>query len=240
MPCIRGLAVIVGIALMLAGCGELAFRAHAICRDRAAPAPRPSRTQTRPVRRLHWNGTVTAHMPTGPFRVSSPGPCGGGGGLVGAERRAGPGCAVRAGRGPRGQHGGPRPPFYYAFYSTTRLRFRPVHLFDVSPGDRVGDAAATRRAVAVVSTTGPSAAGGGCRWPRAPAALQRGAVGQEDVTDAAPTGRFRIRVSPRCASPGSRPTGWHRGARLTSSWLTEADGYFAPAPFHTAVHARTP
>jgi hypothetical protein len=136
-------------------------------------------------------------------------------------------------------------PFYYAFYSTTRLRFHPVHLFAVSPGDHVSatlrrrgarwriefaDRTAGReRQLAVVE-------GAGRRFNEVQYI-------QEDVTDARTSRPLPYpSLSPvrftAVAADGAAPA----PARLTSNWLTEASGYLAPAPLDrgafTLTHAQ--
>jgi hypothetical protein len=135
-------------------------------------------------------------------------------------------------------------PFYYAFYSTTTLHFHPVHLFDVQPGDQVS--ATLHR--------------GGGRWQitfvdhtvgrqrqlsvaeGAGAQFNEAQYTQEDVTDAR-TGRpFPYPSLSPVRFTGVEVNGLvPRPAQLTSSWLTEADGYLAPARLHgdafTLAHA---
>jgi hypothetical protein len=125
-------------------------------------------------------------------------------------------------------------PFYYAFYSTTKLHFHPVELFGVAPGDEVSatlsrhgalweiefvDRVGRERRLSVVE-------GAGHRFNEAQ-------YTPEDVTDAR-TGRpfpypslSPIRFT-AVAANGVTP----RPSRLNTSWLTEADGYLAPAPLH--------
>jgi hypothetical protein len=126
-------------------------------------------------------------------------------------------------------------PFYYAFYSTTKLHFHPVHLFDVSPGDQISATLRRRGARWQIEVTDRTA-GRGRQSSVAEGAGRRfneAQYTQEDVTDAR-TGRpfpypslSPVRFTAVAADGVTpRPTG------LTSSWLTEADGYLAPAPLH--------
>jgi len=124
-------------------------------------------------------------------------------------------------------------PFYYAFYSSTRLRFHPVELFDVTPGDQVSAALSRRgarwqiefvdltvgrqRRVSVVE-------GVGRRFNEAQ-------YSQEDVTDARTHRPFPYpSLSPlrftAVAVNGMVP----QPSRLTANWLTEPEGYLAPGP----------
>ena len=132
-----------------------------------------------------------------------------------------------------GNTAGPGPPFYYAFYSTTKLHFHPAHLFDVLPGDEIS--ATLRRSgarwqIVILDRTSS-------RYRRLSAVQGAGRMfneaqyTQEDVTNA----RTRQPLPYPSLSPvrfaevsvdGQPP----RAARLDASWLTEADGYLAPGP----------
>ncbi len=124
-------------------------------------------------------------------------------------------------------------PFYYAFYSTTKLHFHPVHLFDVSPGDQVS--ATLRRRGArwqiefVDRTAGRQRR---CRRTKGPdERFNEAQYTQEDVTDARTNRPFpypSLSASPlhQITANGVTPP----PRQLTSSWLTEADGYLAPGP----------
>jgi hypothetical protein len=144
-----------------------------------------------------------------------------------------------------GDTGGGNEPFYYAFYSTTTLHFHPVRLFGVSPGDQVSATLRRRGArwqIAFVDgTVGRErqlsvAEGAGRRFNEAQ-------YTQEDVTDARTRRPFPypglspVRFTGVAANGVAPPP-----TQLTSSWLTEADGYLAPAPLHggafALVHAR--
>jgi hypothetical protein len=193
------------------------------------------------VRSVHADWTVphlTARSPAGQAAA-----------WVGAEA---PGASGRAPFIQVGVHegdtGGPpsaTPDFYYAFYSTTTRDFRPVPLFVVQPGDAVS---ATLRRIgrrwrieiddfsSGRSRTVSSAEGAGRSFNDAQ-------VNQEDVTDSR-TGRpypypslSALRFSHVSVNGGAPARG-----RLDSSWLTEADGYLAPAPLHggafSLAHAR--
>jgi hypothetical protein len=135
--------------------------------------------------------------------------------------------------------------FYYAFYSTTKLHFHPVHLFDVSPGDQIS-AALRRHGARWQITFTDSTAGRQRQLSVAEGAGRRfneAQYTQEDVTDAR-TGRpfpypslSPVRFTAVAADGMTPPP-----ARLTASWLTEADGYLAPGPLHdggfTLAHGR--
>ena len=246
MSCIRVVAVIVGIAAALAGCagtqtGQNPHRATTSATDVAAGlhpdlGPFAGYTWTGDVDSAHADWTVPHVLPgsvTGEaatwIGAEAPGP-----------RQGAPFVQVGVNEG---NTDGDSPPFYYAFYSTTKLHFHPVHLFDVSPGDQVSatlrrhgpdwqidfvDRSAGRQRQLSV------AEGAGARFNQAQ-------YTQEDVTDARTSRPFPYpRLSPVRFSAvtvdGITPT----PARLSSSWLTEATGYLAPAPLRGDAFTLSP
>jgi peptidase A4-like protein len=241
-------AVMAGIAVTLAGCGG----SHAS--DRHDPSPATgSTTGTRTIAAdtaggaLHpdlgpfagytWNGDVnSAHADWTVPRLLPSSAQGEAATWIGAEapgsRRSAPFVQVGVNEGDTDGAGAA---FYYAFYSTTKLHFHPVHLFDVSPGDQISATLRQRGARWQIEFTDPTA-GRGRRLSVAEGAGRRfneAQYTQEDVTDAR-TGRpfpypslSPVRFTGVTAD-GVTP----RPDRLTASWLTEADGYLAPAPLH--------
>jgi Peptidase A4 family len=239
----RAVAVMACLAVALAGCGGTpASNPHDA--DRAAAALHPD---LGPFAGYVWTGDVgSAHADWTVPRLlpgSAPGEAAT---WIGAEApgptRAAPFVQVGINEG---NTEGASAPFYYAFYSTTKLRFHPVHLFVVSPGDHVS--ATLRRR--------------GARWEIAFADRTAGrerqlsvAEGagrhfnevqyiQEDVTDARTSRPLPYpSLSPvrftAVAADGAAPA----PDRLSSDWLTEADGYLAPARLRgsafTLMHVR--
>jgi Peptidase A4 family len=250
MTGIRAVAVVVGIAVTLAGCGgSPAANPHDAdqATTSATGAAAALHPDLGPFAGYVWAGDVnSAHADWIVPRLlpgSAPGEAAT---WIGAEapgpRRGAPFVQVGVNEG---NTDGASRPFYYGFYSTTTLHFHPVHLFDVSPGDQVS--ATLRRRGArwqiefVDRTTGRErqlsvAEGNGRRFNEAQ-------YTQEDVTDARTSRPFPYpRLSPvrftAIAADGIAPA----PARLTSSWLTENDGYLAPGPLHggafTLTHAQ--
>ncbi|MFZ0388686.1 MAG: G1 family glutamic endopeptidase [Solirubrobacteraceae bacterium] len=251
------MAVTVCIAVTLAGCGA----SQAPHRHDTGPATTSTTgTETTaadtaggtlhpnlgPFAGYAWNGDVdSAHADWTVPRLLPSSVRGEAATWIGAEapgaRKAAPFVQVGVNEGDADGAGAA---FYYAFYSTTKLHFHPVHLFDVSPGDQIS--ATLRRHGArwqIRFTDGTAgrqrqlsvAEGAGRRFNEAQ-------YTQEDVTDAG-TGRpfpypslSPVRFT-AIAADGMTP----RPARLTASWLTEADGYLAPGPLHdggfTLAHA---
>jgi hypothetical protein len=237
MTHISGVAVIAGIAAMLAGCGgSPGSQPH--------DADRATMSATRAAAALHpdlgpfagfmWSGDVdSAHAGWTVPRVLAGSVAGEAATWIGAEA-PGPSRGapfVQAGVNEGNTGGGS--PFYYAFYSTTKLHFHPVHLFDVSPGDQVsatlGRLGTSWQIDFVDRSLGRErtlrvAEGAGRHFNEAQ-------YSQEDVTDAR-TGRpfpypslSPVRFTGVTAN-GVAP----RPGQLSSSWLTEADGYLAPGP----------
>jgi Peptidase A4 family len=246
MTDIRWVAVIVGIALMLAGCGALpASKPHdAQATTTSAGATAGLHPDLGPFAGYVWTGDVdSAHADWTVPRLLAGSASGEAATWIGAEapgpRRGAPFVQVGVNVG---NTDGASGAFYYAFYSTTKLHFHPVHLFDVSPGDQVS-ATLRRRGPRwqidfVDWTRGRQrmlavAEGGGRRFNQAQ-------YTEEDVTDAR-TGRpfpypslSPVRFT-AIAANGAAPA----PARLTSSWLTEADGYLAPGPLHSDAFVLT-
>ena len=204
MSCIRAVAVIVGIAATLAGCGGSHDPDRRRPRDHVGDRRRGRRCILTSARSPATRGpaTWTAPTPTGPCRECSPGSAAGEAATwIGAEapgptrgvRRSSRWASTRATRTAAARRS--------TTPSTRRptLHFHPVHLFDVSPGDQVS--ATLRRRGArwqiefVDRTRGPPAAAVGGRGGRT--AIQRGAVhpgGRHRRAQRA--GRFRIRACP--------------------------------------------
>jgi hypothetical protein len=242
------MAVMVCLAVMLAGCGA----SHASRRHDPGPATRSTTgTETKaadtaggalhpdlgPFAGYAWSGDVhSVHADWIVPRLLPSSVQGEGATWIGAEapgpREAAPFVQVGVNEGDTDGAGAA---FYYAFYSTTKLHFHPVHLFDVSPGDHVLATLRRRGAHWQITFTDRSAGrgrqlsvteGAGRRFNEAQ-------YTQEDVTDARTSRPFPYPdLSPvrftAVAADGVTP----RPARLTSSWLTEADGYLAPGPLH--------
>ena len=143
-------AVMVGIAVTLAGCGG----SPASHRHDAGPAT-TSTTGTRtsaadtaagalhpdlgPFAGYTWNGDVnSAHADWTVPRLLPSSAQGEAATWIGAEapgpRRGAPFVQVGVNEGDTDGAGAA---FYYAFYSTTRLHFHPVHLFGVRPEDEI-------------------------------------------------------------------------------------------------------
>jgi hypothetical protein len=236
MTDVRAVALIVGIAVTLAGCGSS-----------PGPQPHDADAATGAAAALHpdlgpfagyvWSGDVdSAHAGWTVPRVLPGAVPGEAATWIGAEApgpsRGAPFVQVGVNEG---NTDGGSSPFYYAFYSTTTLHFHPVHLFDVSPGDHVSATLRRRGArwqIAFVDRTAGHqrqlavAEGAGRRFNEAQ-------YTQEDVTDVR-TGRpfpypnlSPVRFSAVTAN-GVAP----RPAELDESWLTEANGYLVPAPLH--------
>jgi Peptidase A4 family len=236
MSCIRVVAVIVGIAATLAGCASSQTR-HNVrpARSAATDVAAPLHPDLGPFAGYAWTGEVSsAHANWTVPRVLAGSARGEAATWIGAEA-PGPSQGapfVQVGVNEGNTDAGSAP-FYYAFYSTTKLRFHPVHLFDVSPDDQVS--ATLRRHGArwqigfIDRTAGrrqllTTAEGAGRRFNEAQ-------FTQEDVTDARTSRPFPYpKLSPvrltGVAANGVTP----RPGELTSSWLTEADGYLAPSP----------
>ena len=185
-----------------------------------------------------WSGTVrSAHADWTVPRVTAAIPAGQAAAWVGTEA---PGTVGHAPFVQVGVHesnsGGPPgtpPVLYYAFYSTTQLRFRPKVLFEVQPGDVVSatlrrsrnrwrvmlEDLSTGRRRAVTTAEG------------AGRVFNEAQFDQEDVTDSRTQRPYpypsltALRFS-EISVNGEPPA----AARLNSSWLTEADGYLAPGP----------
>ena len=251
----RAVAVTVCVAATLAGCGAThpSHRQGRSSSDRTptgsttrgdtnAAAPHPD---LGPFAGYVWNGDVQSdHADWTVPRLLPSSARGEAATWIGAEApgptRGAPFIQVGVNEGDTGGA-----PFYYAFYSTTQLRFHPVKLFDVSPGDQIS---ATLRRL-------------GARWQielidrsigrQRQLSVAEGAgrefneaqYTQEDVTDARTRRPFPYpSLSPirftALAANGVAP----RPARLTSNWLTETDGYLAPGPLQgggfALVHAR--
>ena len=240
----RAVAVMACLAVTLAGCGD-------------SPASNPLPAQTGAAAALHPDlGPFAGYVWTGdvgqrPRRLDRA--------TLAAGFRPGRGGNLDRGRGPWSDAGAPfvqvgvnegntdgaGAPFYYAFYSTTKLRFHPVHLFVVSPGDDVSATLRRRGARWQIDFADRTAGrerllsvteGTGRRFNEVQYI-------QEDVTDARTSRPLPYpRLSPvhftAVAADGAAPA----PARLTSNWLTEASGYLAPAPLHggafTLTHVR--
>jgi hypothetical protein len=250
MAGIRAVAVIVGIAVILAACGgSPATNPHDAGRSTTSPADAaaPLHPDLGPFAGYVWTGDVnSAHADWTVPRVLPRSPSGEAATWIGAEApgpsRGAPFVQVGVNEG--NTDAGSRP-FYYAFYSTTKLHFHPVHLFDVSPGDQVSATLLRRGANWQIEfidrTLGrqrqlSAAEGAGQQFNEAQ-------YTQEDVTDARTSRPFPYpSLSPvrftRVAANGVAP----RPGQLTSSWLTEADGYLAPGPLRgdafTFAHAQ--
>ncbi len=244
MTGVRAVAVIVGIALTLAGCGgaRVSYPHEVDWATREAAALHPD---LGPFAGYMWAGDVdSAHASWTVPRLLPGSAHGEAATWIGAEapgrKQEAPFVQVGINQGNTGSG-----PFAYAFYSTTTLHFHPVHLFDVSPGDQVS-VTLRRRAggwqiVFIDRSAGRrrmlwTAEGTGRRFNEAQYI-------QEDVTDARAGRPFPYpSLSPvrftGVTADGRTP----RTAELTSSWLTEAYGYLAPAPLRddafTLTHAR--
>jgi hypothetical protein len=246
MTGIRAVAVVVGIAVMLAGCGG-STAANSDVADPVTTSAGAFHPDLGPFAGYVWTGDVnSAHAGWTVPRVLPGSIRGEAATWVGAEApgpsRAAPFVQVGVNEG---NTSGGGPPFYYAFYSTTNLHFHPVHLFDVSPGDQVS--ATLRRSGAdwqigfVDRTAGRQrqlavVEGAGRRFNEAQ-------YTQEDVTDVR-TGRpfpypnlSPVRFTAVTADGVAPPP-----AELDESWLTEAVGYLVPAPLRggafTLAHAQ--
>jgi Peptidase A4 family len=250
MTGIRAVAVIVGIAVTLAACGgSLATNPHDADRSTTSPvdAAGPLHPDLGPFAGYVWTGGVdSAHADWTVPRVLPGSPSGEAATWIGAEApgpsRAAPFVQVGVNEG---NTDADSPPFYYAFYSTTKLHFHPVHLFDVSPGDQVSATLQRRGARWQIEfidrTVGrvrqlSTAEGAGQQFNEAQ-------YTQEDVTDARTSRPFPYpRLSPVRFTRVTANGVVARPGQLTSSWLTEADGYLAPGPLHgdafTLAHAR--
>jgi Peptidase A4 family len=241
MTGIRAVAVVVGIAVMLAGCGG-STAANSDVADPVTTSAGAFHPDLGPFAGYVWTGDVnSAHAGWTVPRVLPGSIRGEAATWVGAEApgpsRAAPFVQVGVNEG---NTSGGGPPFYYAFYSTTNLHFHPVHLFDVSPGDQVSATlrrrgadwqigfvdrtAGRQRQLAVVE-------GAGRRFNEAQ-------YTQEDVTDARTSRPFPYpNLSPvrltGVAANGAAP----QPGELTVSWLTEADGYLAPGPMRGGAFA---
>lgn len=234
-------AVILGVAAMLVSCGgSRPPRRREPDQTSSSTTPAPTAAAAThpdlgPFAGYVWNGDVhDAHASWAVPRVLPGSVRGEAATWIGAEApgpaRAAPFVQVGVNEGNTANQ-----PFYYAFYSTTQLHFHPVHLFDVSPGDQIS-ATLTRQGsgwrIAFVDHT----AGRERRLSVTEGAGQRfneAQYTQEDVTDARTGQPFpypslsSVRFT-AIAANGVAP----RPSRLTSNWLTEADGYLAPAPLH--------
>jgi hypothetical protein len=245
MTGIRAVAVVVGIAVTLAGCGgSRASNSHDADPATRAAALHPD---LGPFAGYAWSGDVNSASADWIVPRLLPGSAPGEAATwIGAEA-PGPSHAapfVQVGVNEGNPDGASRS-FYYGFYSTTTLHFHPVHLFDVSPGDHVSATLRRRGARWQIEFVDRTAGrerqlsvteGSGQRFNEAQ-------YTQEDVTDARTSRPFpyprlsSVRFT-AIAANGLAPA----PARLTSSWLTEADGYLAPGPLHdgafTLAHAR--
>jgi hypothetical protein len=238
MSGIRAVAVVVGIAVTLAGCGG-----SRVLNPR--DADRAAMSATGAAGTLHpdlgpfagyvWTGDVdSAHADWTVPRFLPGSVRGEAATWIGAEApggsQAAPFVQVGINEGNTGERG---QPFYYAFYSTTKLHFHPVQLFDVDAGDQVSATlrqlggrwqieftdrtVGRQRQLSVVE-------GAGQRFNEAQ-------YSQEDVTDARTSRPFPypslspVRFTGIVANGVAPPSG-----QLTSTWLTEANGYLAPGP----------
>ena len=211
MTGIRAVAVIVCIAVTLAGCGGSPATTRTTHTDRprrpARRAPRCTRTWVRSPATC-GPATWTASTPTGPCRACSRvRPAGEAATWIGAEapgpRRGAPFVQVGVNEG--NTDAGSRP-FYYAFYSTTSCTSTPSTCSTCHPAIRSRRRCAARRALAdrVHRPYGgsPAAAVGG-RGGRT--AIQRGAVH--------PGGRHRRAHGPAVSVSEPVPGPFHRGRR---------------------------
>jgi hypothetical protein len=236
MSGIRVAAVIVGIAAALVGCGGSQIRNDA---HRATTSP------TDVVSALHadlgpfagytWTGDVdSVHADWKVPRLLSGSAKGEAATWIGAEapgpRQGAPFVQVGVNEG---NTDAGNSPFYYAFYSTTKLHFHPVHLFDVAAGDQVSATLRQRggswQIELIDRTTGrqrqlAAAEGAGQRFNEAQ-------YTQEDVTDARTSRPFPYPSLSAVRFTGIAANGVvPRPGQLTSSWLTEASGYLVPGP----------
>ena len=216
MSCIRVVAVIVGIAATLAGCAGSQTRDDAHRATSATDVAAALHPDLGPFAGYTWTGDVdSAHADWTVPRVLPGSVRGEAATWIGAEApgpsRGAPFVQVGVNEG---NTDGGSSPFYYAFYSTTKLHFHPVHLFDVSPGDQVSATLRRRGArwqIEFVDRTAGrqrqlSTAEGAGR------AIQRGAVH--------PGGRHRRTHEP--AVPVSEPV------RESASLEVTADGVTPP------------
>jgi hypothetical protein len=253
------IAVTVWIAVTLAGCGASQHpprRHHSGSATTSTTGTETKAADTAggalhpdlgPFAGYAWNGDVhSAHADWTVPRLLPSSVQGEAATWIGAEapgtREAAPFVQVGVNEGDTDGAGAP---FYYAFYSTTKLHFHPVHLFDVSPGDQIS-ATLRRRGARWQITFTDRSVGRGRQLSVAEGAGRRfnqAQYTQEDVTNARTSRPFPYpRLSPvrftAIAADGVTP----HPAGLTSSWLTEADGYLAPAPLHdggfTLVHTQ--
>lgn len=237
MTGIRAVAVIVCTAVTLAACGgSPATIPHDAGRSTTSPADAaPLHPDLGPFAGYVWTGDVdSAHAGWTVPRLLPGSASGEAATWIGAEApgpsRGAPFVQVGVNEG---NTDADSRPFYYAFYSTTTLHFHPVHLFDVSPGDQVSATLQRRGARWQIEFTDrtvghrrqlSAAEGGGQQFNEAQ-------YTQEDVTDARTSRPFPYpSLSPvrftNVAANGVAP----RPGQLTSSWLTEANGYLAPGP----------
>jgi len=237
----RFAAMVATIALTLAGCGG----SHNAGRRSSAPthagtraadsAPTGSHPDLGPFAGYAWHGDArSVHAAWTVPRLRPGSVTGEAATWIGVEAPGSTGDApfVQVGVN-EGNTAGPGPPFYYAFYSTTKLHFHPVHLFDVLPGDEIS--ATLRRSgarwqIVILDLTSS-------RERRLSAVQGAGRVfneaqyTQEDVTSARTNQPFPYpSLSPVRFTEVSVDGKTPRAARLDSSWLTEANGYLAPGP----------
>jgi Peptidase A4 family len=237
----RFAAMVATMAVTLAGCGashhagrHTSAPAHAGARaaDTAPTGPHPD---LGPFAGYDWYGDArSVHAAWTVPRLRPGSVTGEAATWIGVEAAGSTGHApfVQVGVN-EGNTAGPDPPFYYAFYSTTKLRFHPVHLFDVLPGDDIS--ATLRRSgarwqIVILDRTSSrerrlsTVQGAGRRFNEAQ-------YTQEDVTSARThqplpyPSLSPVRIA-EVSVDGNRP----RAARLDPSWLTEPDGYLAPGP----------
>jgi hypothetical protein len=254
----------VALAVTAAGCGGSSDPHRAGARPRhhgshtaaaatgaagaaAAAAVRGSgpHPQLGPFAGYDWNGTVrSARADWTVPQVTAATPAGQAAAWVGAEApgRTGHAPFVQVGvhEGNSGGPAGTPSVFYYAFYSTTKLGFRPKLLFEVQPGDvvsatlrRAGSrwrvelqdlTTGRRRAVTTVEGAGR--------------VFNEAQFNQEDVTDSRTDRPYPYPSLTTLRFSGVSVNGGPpAAARLNSSWLTEADGYLAPGPLRRGAFA---